>query len=238
MRHDRSLGFIISRHIADASHSGLCFRAYTSIRKFYPDNLILIVDDGSSLLDLHSYDSRTIIVQSTVPGSGEFGLYYYYHLTHLFDRAVFLHDSMVIKRPLALSDAPIIYLWHFNHHDYLHVVKSEVGSLLKELGHKDDAERTYKSNSWIGMFGCCCVMTWDCLDRITRRYQLFRLIPKVKTRLKRCAMERVLGILFSEELDKSKPSLNGYIFQLPGAFTRSELLKDHEGYVDKTWHGR
>lgn len=235
---DRALGFVIGRHISAASHVDLCFRAYTSIRKFYPNNLILIVDDGSLLSDPHGYDSRTIVVQSTVRGTGEFGLYYYYHLTHLFERAVLMHDSMVVNKSISLPDVDIIYLWHFVFNDYLHVVKAEVEALLSELASKDEAERKYKSNAWSGMFGCSCIMTWNYLDLLVSRYQIFRLLPKVKTRTMRCAMERVLGILCSEDLKKDSPSLNGYIFHLPGAFARNGLLKSYDGYIDKTWHGR
>lgn len=233
-----SLGFVIGRHIANASHANLCFRAYSSIRRFYPDNLILIVDDGSSMPDPHRYDYRTIVVNSNARGSGEFGLYYYYYITRLFDRAVFLHDSMVIKKPLQLPPLPVTFLWHFNRHKALHVVKSEIETLLAALADRGDAERKYRSNTWLGMYGCCCVVTWDCLDKIVQKYKLFALLPSVNSRILRCAMERVLGFLFSEELDRTSPSLNGDIFHFPGAFERTHLLSKHNGYMDKTWHGR
>ena len=92
-----SLGFIISRHISQPAHADLCFRAYSSARRFYPENPIVIVDDNSSIADSHEYDACTTVIQSIVPKSGEFGLYYYYHSLRPFDRAVLLHDSMVLK---------------------------------------------------------------------------------------------------------------------------------------------
>ena len=234
-----SLGFVIGRHIAKADHVALCSRAHASVRRFYPDSPILIVDDNSPLEGPDDYDAQTSVVRSTFPGAGEFGLYYYYHHTRAFDRAVFLHDSMVINRPLDLSNAHAIkYLWHFAYHESLWQHVNDVERLLSELADREGAERKYRSNAWTGMFGCCCSLTWSCLDRIVQRYQLFRLLPKVNTRATRCAMERVLGILFSEELRQDSPSLNGNIFELPGAFVRDQQLTDHAGYMDKTWHGR
>lgn len=232
------LGFVIGRHIANTSHVNLCFRAYTSVRKFYPDAPVVIVDDRSALPDPNTYDARTTIVRSTARGAGEFGLYYHYHSTRLFDRGVLLHDSMVIKRPLDLPDVPVIYLWHFIFDAALEVVVRDVEKFLGKLKNKDDAKRKYKSRAWLGMFGCASVLTWDCLDRIERHYGLFRLLRKVDTRLKRCAMERVLGVLFDDVLDHRRPSLNGSIFDLPGACARSELLTGYGGTMDKTWHGR
>jgi hypothetical protein len=232
------LGFVISRHITLSTHADLCFRAYRSVREFYPDSLVMIVDDRSTLSDPHAYDARTNVIQSAFAGSGEFGLYHYFHQLRPFDRAVFLHDSMVLKKPLELPDVPVIYLWHFAHHDSLWQHVSDVESLLSELERRDEIEQKYRSGAWTSMFGCCCSVTWDCLDRVTRRYQLFRLLKRVDSRMMRCAMERVLGVVFCSELDQTKPSLNGNIFGLPGAFERDRLLEHYEGSMDKTWHGR
>lgn len=235
---DRNIGFVIGRHVASPSHVNLCFRAYTSVRKFYPNNTILIVDDNSTLPDPNVYDDRTIVIQSAIRGAGEFGIYYYYYITRPFDRGVLLHDSMVINKPLDLPDVPIIYLWHFPFHASLEQVAADVEMLLGELDNKADAEQKYRSHSWFGMFGCGSVVTWDHLHRVASCYQLFRLLPKVNTRLKRCAMERVLGVLFNGALDKERPSLNGNILDLPGAWVRKNPLIGYGGAMDKTWHGR
>jgi hypothetical protein len=233
-----SLGFVIGRHIANLSHVDLCFRAYTSIRSFYPDSQILIVDDGSKLPDPHDYDVRTTIVEAASRGAGEFGLYAHYHATRPFERALFLHDSMVLKRRLELPDVPIVYLWHFPFWASLEVLDKDIEAFVDKLQDKDALRQKYMSREWLGMFGCASVITWECLNRAVDQYQLFRLLPDVTTRERRCVMERVLGIAFDNELDHRRPSLNGNIFEFPGLGSRGALLENPPGCMDKTWHGR
>ena len=233
-----ALGFVIGRHIADASHGDLCFRAYSSIRRFYPDSPVVIVDDSSPRPDLHAYDARTTVIQSARRGSGEFGLYHHFHVGGWFDRAVLMHDSMVINQRLVIPDVPITYLWHFPAEAALDSVVKDVKKFIGRLENKRAAKRKYTSRSWLGMFGCASIVTWSCLDRVAARYDLFGLLRKVDTRPKRCAMERILGIVFDDELDKHRPSLNGSIVDLPGFGTRATPLPTHNGAMDKTWHGR
>lgn len=233
-----SLGFVVGRHIANPSHVDLCFRAYTSIRSFYPDSQILIVDDGSRLVDPHAYDAKTHVVEAPSRGAGEFGLYAQYHATRPFERAVFLHDSMVIKRPLELPEVPILFLWHFACWESLDVLRNDVEAFLGKLQNKDELQQTYVSRNWFGMFGCASAITWECLNRVVDKFQLFRLLPDVNTRERRCVMERVLGIASNHELDHRRPSLNGNIATFPGAFRRNTLLTGQNFAMDKTWHGR
>lgn len=234
-----SLGFVIGRHIAIPAHADLCFRAYTSIRSFYPENQILIVDDGSKLPDTHTYDENTTVVEAAARGAGEFGLYAHYHAARPFERAVFVHDSMVVKRRLDLPDVSIVYLWHFPFWESLDVLDKDIEGFLEKLQNSDELKHVYASRRWFGMFGCAAAITWDCVNRIAARYQLFRLLGEVNTREKRCVMERVLGIAFNRELDHTRsPSLNGNICEFPGIGSRSVLLAAYDGNMDKTWHGR
>ena len=233
-----SLGFVIGRHISDASHTELCFRAYTSIRAFYPDNRILIVDDGSKLPDEHAYDENTTVVDAAARGAGEFGLYATYHAARPFDRAVLMHDSMVLKRRLDLPEVPILYLWHFPFWESLDVYASDIETFLGKLKNNDELSQTYASRRWLGVFGCAATVTWDCLDRVQHHYRLFDLLPEVTTRQKRCVMERVLGVVFAREMKHHRLSLNGDIGASPGIGSRSVLLAERPGAMDKTWHGR
>ena len=44
---DKTFGFIILRHVNSSITNTYWIRCYDSIRKYYPENTILIIDDNS-----------------------------------------------------------------------------------------------------------------------------------------------------------------------------------------------
>ena len=93
------IGFIILRNVICAKTNEYWKECYRCIKKFYPKNRILIIDDNSN----YSYVSNdplenTMLIRSEFPKRGEFLPYYYYLRTHFCDTAVILHDSMFIKQ--------------------------------------------------------------------------------------------------------------------------------------------
>ena len=100
------LGFIITRHVNTKIANEFWKRSYNFIRKHYPENLIVIIDDNSNQ-DFITHDKQvynTIIINSEFNfNPGEYLPYYYLNKYHFFDKAIIVHDSMFINRKLDIS---------------------------------------------------------------------------------------------------------------------------------------
>ena len=75
----KTVGFIMLRHVNDPNANRLWMHCYDCIRKFYPENHILIIDDNSKpeyILSKKLY--KTLLLNSEFPQRGEVLPYYYY----------------------------------------------------------------------------------------------------------------------------------------------------------------
>jgi hypothetical protein len=94
-----TLGFIMLRHVNNEFTNNYWIHCYSCIRKFYPENNILIIDDNSDykyISEINLY--KTTIIKSEFPKRGEFLPYYYFLHYKFFDIAVFIHDSVFINQ--------------------------------------------------------------------------------------------------------------------------------------------
>jgi hypothetical protein len=92
-----------------------------------------------------------------------------------------------------------------------------------------------------------CFIKHDFLMNLERKYNLSNLVNAVKCRTDRCAMERILGVLFTIEYGTLKDikSLYGEIFNQYRAFNYNydDYIRDfknkqiHSSIV-KVWSGR
>ena len=114
----KKVGFIILRHVMDALTNSYWMLCYDNIRKYYPENLIMIIDDNSKtefITDKELY--KTTIINSEYHARGELLPYYYYLQNKLFDTAVILHDSAFICKYIDFSTIENYkIIWHFEHH--------------------------------------------------------------------------------------------------------------------------
>jgi len=75
----QTLGFIILRHVNSSLTNNYWIRCYDSIRHFYPENSIIIIDDNSDLQFLTEKKlDNTTVINSEYPKRGELLPYYYY----------------------------------------------------------------------------------------------------------------------------------------------------------------
>ena len=76
------LGFIILRHVRDRRSKELWYLSYQCIRKLYPENPILIIDDHSNYQYIDTNIEKklvnTTIIKNTKVGRGEILPYLYY----------------------------------------------------------------------------------------------------------------------------------------------------------------
>lgn len=213
------IGFIITRHVTNEATNRYWNESYRCIRKFYPNEIIMIIDDNSKTKFVKQEDdiflTNCFIIKSEFPGSGELLPYYYFLKYRLFDKAVILHDSVFIQRwidfdSMTETGCP---LWHFVQYPTDNTV--EETELLRVMDHSDELEHLYwNKDLWKGCFGAQVVISYDFLLKLEEKYHFTRLTSKINYREKRSQFERVIAVLLTAENKEleTKPSIYGVIY--------------------------
>ena len=194
---DNQIGFIILRHVNDEVTNQYWICCYESIRKYYPENPIMMIDDNSNYNYITNQELyKTTIIDSEYPGRGELLPYYYYLHNKLFDTAVILHDSTIINHYIDLNVDKYKILWDFQH-DWDQI---EDETKLIQLFNDVDLLRFYEKKSlWTGCFGGMSIITFDFLQSINMKYELRLLLDHIVCRFNRCSFERVIACLLQKE---------------------------------------
>lgn len=245
--------FVIGRCIKNEKHKFLCFEAYSSVRKFHPDSVVLIVDDNSSFSDPFQNEYKNVVFyENKFQGSGELGLYYYFYEyckefenSKIFEnfQGVIMHDSMELRRELNETTNNVKFLWFFPNKIYDE--KKDIMEIIQFLDKKEDLIKMYESPFWLGCFGISSIINYSFLKRIVEKYNFFNLFNIVKARNYRCALERVFAVICYAEIGYID-SVCGNIFLHPRAFLERpddlrnynlELAK-YSAPFQKKWLGR
>jgi hypothetical protein len=194
---NKKIGFILLRYVNNGITDTFWFHCYNCIRKFYPENHILIIDDNSDINFLTTRELyKTTIINSDYPRRGELLPYYYYLHNKLFDTAVIIHDTVFINKYIDINIDKYKILWDFEHHYDVIDDETEMINLFNDK----ELLNFYENKSlWKGAFGCMSIITHEYLHYINSKYDISKLLEIVKTRSKRCAFERVIGCLLSKE---------------------------------------
>ena len=210
-----TLGFIILRNVTNPTTNEYWKECFRCIRRFYPNNRILIIDDNSNKQFVtNDVLNNTMIIESEFPKRGEFLPYYYYLRTNFCQKVVILHDSMFIKRNINFNGMVSDYKF------LIHFGKENINDpesfqsqfkLLRSLNNTNLTTFYNKKDegSWSGCFGSMSVITYDFLKQIDDEFHLTRLIPVITQRVDRCAFERILGCMLQYKHRNS--SLMGHI---------------------------
>jgi hypothetical protein len=252
-------GFIITRHVNSEKTNKYWNHSVKLIRRFYPNKQIVIIDDNSNpeyLKSEHEYENLTII-QSEYPARGELLPFIYFLKYKWFDNAIIIHDSVFIHKriPFEIFKCPVLPLWH-------HPQDTEnVNNLMRLTGSLKNNNKLYSkifnreptvlglnnNNKYNICFGCQCFINLHFLERIERKYRITNLVNAVHCRTDRCTLERLTGLIFSEEYPQLSTikSLFGRIVDHHKSFGYhfDEYLNDFKrGKIchsfTKTWTGR
>jgi hypothetical protein len=193
-------GFIILRHVNNEETNKYWIHCYNCIRKYYPENKILIIDDNSnidyvSIIDLYN----TTIIHSEYPTRGELLPYYYYLNNKIFDSAVIIHNSVFINSYIDFSVDNYKILWEFEH--IWDQIEDET-RMIQSLNNVELLAFYENKDLWKGCFGCMTVITHDFLTSINDKYDISKLLDCVLTRYNRSSFERVLACLLQKNGEK------------------------------------
>jgi hypothetical protein len=182
-----SFGFIIPTCIKNDIHLRQLKRCIASIRKFYENIKIILIDDSDiqyteQIKDFFINDNNVFIKKSIIKGSADQQVFKVLLETELFDKAVFIQDSMILNAKLEnIEDINLKFIWHFTNHrfhwDVIKEPKTEYNIINNIITHSDlirhNIIRDYKDNidfqnyainklenksEWSGCFGSLCII--------------------------------------------------------------------------------
>lgn len=247
------LGFVILRHVNSELTDKYWKESYNCVREFYPDNKIIIIDDNSNYEFVTEMELKnTEIIQSEYHGRGELLPYIYFLRYRWFEKMVFIHDSVFIKRYIDFDNiVDYKFLWHFNKGQYDN--NDKIISIIEKL---DNSRKLIKFHNkklfWQnGCFGVMMVIKYDFLELLNNKYNLELLIKYIKTRDDRCCLERIMALLCQCEKEKYLEDLSffGYIFEYYHLVTYCKIHPSYDYYINnsndyklksivKVWSGR
>jgi FkbM family methyltransferase len=232
----KTIGFIILRHVNNIESNEYWQLSYDSIRQFYPENLIMIIDDNSNynyITEKELY--KTQIIKSEYPQRGEILPYYYYLKNKLFDIAVIIHDSVFINKYIDFNVDKYKILWDFEHHwDQI----SDETRIMKLFNDKVLLSFYENKSLWKGCFGGMIVITHDFLSFVNNKYNLTNiLLDVILNKYNRCSLERILGCILNKE-----QNIDTFFGNIHNYCKFGILFSEKEQYnhlpIIKTWSGR
>jgi len=236
MFQNKTLGFIVLRHVNTLVVNQYWIKCIEHIRKFYPENHILIIDDNSNEKYILPVNFKnTTIINSEFHGRGEFLPYYYYLKNKLFDCAVIIHDSIFIQQKMDFFTDTYKPIWHFPHNASL---KTHINDIIKMLS-LYELDKKYVESNCEGR--AMTSISHDFLTNLNKQYDLSKLINYINCRYDRCAFERVLGFLcmsYENSTHNKKSMLGDILKYCKWGITFSECEKYPNLPILKVWTGR
>ena len=191
-------GFILTRHVNSPKTNLLWQECVQQIRRYYPNTIIVIIDDCSREEFVSKINLRNILlIRSEYHKRGELLPYYYLHRYKWFTKAVILHDSVFLQNKLPpFHTEENARLWWFPPAYENFEREKEFLSLCKN---NELLLENHASKNFMGMFGCMSIISLPFLEYLEDKYNFLILLQHVYDRNARMCMERVMGVLFSTE---------------------------------------
>jgi methyltransferase-like protein len=208
---------------------------YNCIRRHYPENKILIIDDNSNPQYLSpKILYNTLIINSEYHNRGELLPYYYYLQNHFFDTAVILHDSVFINRYIDFNVDKYKLIWDFEPD----LKPDEDESDMIKIFDNPELNAFYENKSlWKGCFGAMSIITYDFLQLVNNKYDLSKLLHRITNRNNRCSFERVIACLLQMEYRRETLLGNIYRYCPWGILFDQKYIFD-DLPITKVWTGR
>lgn len=206
-------GFIISRHVNSEQTNEYWNQSVKLIRTYYPSKQIVIIDDNSKQEYIKAEDEykNVTIIQSEYPGRGELLPYVYYLKYKWFPNAVIVHDSLFIHKriPFEMFKLPVLPLWHHiydkeNVNNILRISRAlrNNHSLIKKINGNEMKILGFRNDIFYLCFGGQAYIQLTFLEYLQNKYNITNLVSVISNKTDRCALERILGLLFCQEYPK------------------------------------
>ncbi len=223
--------FFILRFVSTEEHNFYWQECYKSIRRYYPENEIIIIDNNSnkSLLNHNLTLENCRIIQSEYPNSRLFSPFYEILKLQDIDKAIIIHDGIIFNRHIDFDNTfnNIKFFWHFitHHYDNYNLEMAQ----LNLLNNKEECIQMYNSKQWYGCLGCITAIDNKFLKLLEEKYGLSILKTAIKNQDDAIAFERVLAVLsYSAYPEISKDlSYEGDISNMTWGVKYDQFIKDN-----------
>jgi len=200
------------RHVNSELTNNYWIECYNRIRRYYPEEKILIIDSNSNYEFVTEIELiNTIIIKSEFKERCEILGYYYYYKSDILEDAVILQDSMFINQKIDFDKTPR-FLWYFNGDND---ESDNINNMFNLLNNKVELIEFYNNKKiWNGCFSSCSIINKELLEVFDTKYNLFKLLSIITTPNYSMGFERLFAILFLYEtkIDINDCSLFGSIF--------------------------
>ena len=200
----------------------MLYKCINSIRQFYLNNHIILIDDSTEKYDLASLfsnDKCIHIIKSYIKGSADQQLFKVLSETLLFDKALFIQDSMILNKKLEnIDETQFKFIWHFTNHrvhwDTVKEPRTEYNIKNNIISHTDLVkhnilrdyndnkefqnfcmEKLYKKNEWVGCFGNLCVLDKKTLNILDNKVKFIERFMKSVTNRNRRVNESIFSLI-------------------------------------------
>lgn len=215
------LGFIIPTCCREDVHLRQLHRCINSIRKFYLDNNIILINDSPEKYDIvkiFSAHKNIHVIKSYKKGSADQQVFKVLLETTLFDKALFIQDSMLLNKKLEnIENIDFKFIWHFTNHrvhwDIIKEPKTEYNiknkilshtdliryNVLRDYGHNEEfqkfcIDKLNKKNEWVGCFGSLCIMNKENLKKLNDKINFIELFTNSTSNRDRRVNESIFSI--------------------------------------------
>jgi hypothetical protein len=197
--------FIILRHISKKEHQEHWIKCFISIKKFYPNHKVIILDDKSDISLIKSIDEQLIkdntinIIYNNYDHSlAELFPYKYISELKHNTKFIILHDTTYFIKYYDFSNINNKFLFQFNNHAWDELSK-EI-HLLSKLKNNEKLIKLYMTyNEWAGALGVMTITDTNFIKYIYEKYNLSVLENMLDNRKQRMCLERIIAAIFFVE---------------------------------------
>ena len=238
------VGFIIPSFCKNEENLKVCKFCIDSIRKFYPKNKIIIINDYSYIDIEKAFENykNIDIVLSMNKGSGDTTTYNFFLENKPFDIAVIMNDSMFFENKIENLEKinTVMPLWHATNHicewDDIKEPITEYNKKHNIISHSDwivhHIEKYFKDtkfgdyaldlynnhkNKWSGFFCLSTIINHNFLKKLNEKTNILQLLKDLNTNRSRRVSETMFPIACSYLLGDYvvENSVNGLFYSGP-----------------------
>lgn len=228
--------FVILRSVQSEYFNNYWLECYKSLRKYYPDTDIKIVDNASNpeFLKCPFELERCEVIAAEFPQTRLYSPFYECLKLSGYDVAVIIHDGIIFNSHVDFTSVETAkFLWHFETHEYdNHALERR---MIETMNRSSQLMQVYNSNAWYGCMGCLTAMNLNFLQKLQEKYTITNLIPLVNNQTDAIAFERVLAVLCYTEHPElaTDPSFEGDIRNMDWGYTWDDYIQNPRKQEDK-----
>lgn len=221
--------FILLRHVNYDEANLFWQEAYTSIRKFY-NNKIIILDNSSNknLIKTNINLVNCEIIDAKYPQNRLYSPLYYFLTEELdYSKAVIIHDGFIFNDYIDFNQIEDVkFFWHFGSH--CPSQKHREVQQLNVLKNNEELFKLYNSNEWKGCLGCALVISKKFINTLDEKFNLKSLTNIINDQEDAISFERILAILCCKEKPSliNDPSILGDVSEMAWGYRWHQYVSD------------